>query len=150
MNWVSFGGNCPDESDTFSPTGYSHSNAAGAERVGAAFYQDSPRFGSCPAQIEPFSSAGGAPILFDTAGNRPPEPGVRLKPGITAPDGTNTTFFGFDVEPDGFPNFFGTAAAAPHAAAGGFGKPVASRLSQPLVPFGRSAGAWSAPAEPPG
>jgi len=44
-------------------------------------------------------------------------PQIRLKPEIVAPDGANTSFFGRDVEPDGFPNFFGTSAAAPHAAA---------------------------------
>ena len=42
---------------------------------------------------------------------------TKSKPEITAPDGTNNTFFGTDVEPDGFPNFFGTSASAPHAAA---------------------------------
>ena len=46
---------------------------------------------------------------------------VRDKPEIVAPDGTNTTFFGAPDPPccegDGFPNFFGTSAAAPHAAA---------------------------------
>ncbi len=44
-------------------------------------------------------------------------PQIRLKPEIAAPDGTNTTLFGIGVEPDGFPNFFGTSPAAPHAAA---------------------------------
>lgn len=108
-----------NEYDTASGTIYGHANAAGAQAVGAAFYQDTPAFGVDPAQLESFSSAGTTPILFDTEGNRLDEPEVRLKPEIVAPDGTNTTFFfpGEDPEGDGFPNFFGTSAAAPHAAA---------------------------------
>lgn len=106
---------------TNSSTVYGHANAAGAEAVGAAFYQNTPAFGSDPAVLESFSSAGTTPILFDPAGNRLATPEIRQKPEIVAPDGTNTTFFppfpGRDVEGDGFPNFFGTSAAAPHAAA---------------------------------
>ncbi len=104
-----------NEFDTSSSTVYGHSNANGAEAVGAAFYAETPAFGVDPALIEPFSSAGPTPILFETDGT--PTFELRQKPEIVAPDGTNTTFFGFDVEGDGFPNFFGTSAAAPHAAA---------------------------------
>ncbi len=104
-----------DEFDTTSGTVYGHANANGAEATGAAFYQDTPEFGQAPALLESFSSAGPTPILFETDGTRTFE--ERFKPEIVGPDGTNTTFFGFDIEPDGFPNFFGTSASAPHAAA---------------------------------
>ena len=108
-----------DEYDTASPTSYGHANAAGAQSVGAAFFGQTPEFGQDPALLESFSSAGGIPILFDSTGNPLAVPDVRANPAIVAPDGTNTTFFGFDIgsDPDSFPNFFGTSAAAPHAAA---------------------------------
>ena len=106
-----------------------HPGAAGAAAVGAAFFADTPLCGITPARLEAFSSFGGAPILFDSSGNRLAAPIVRQKPDFVAPDGTNTTFFGFAL-PAGFdtstvpqcandaslPNYFGTSAAAPHAA----------------------------------
>jgi len=128
------------------PSGFGHNNAAGAEGVGAAaFYfteefigdpnTDTLRAGAgepecVPACLNDFSSAGGTPILFDLEGNRLDEPEVRLKPGVTGPDGTNTSFFFNDTsrddddgdgvfqtgEPGEFPNFFGTSASAPHVA----------------------------------
>lgn len=120
-----------DEFDTQSPTAYGHTNAAGAESVGAANWYntgawESPFHPQCEVACEAvYSSAGGIPILFDKAGRRLKHPEVRLKPGVTGPDGGNTTFF-FSLltatvpgstEPDSFPNFFGTSAAAPHVAA---------------------------------
>ncbi len=106
-----------DTFDTRSGTSYGHSAALGGLGVGAADYQDTPAFGQSPPLIEDFSSAGGTPILFDGAGNRLASPDVRQQPDITAPDGTDTTFFG-GTDPDntGFPNFFGTSASAPHVA----------------------------------
>jgi hypothetical protein len=118
MKTVHSGSGSFAEFDTASGTSVDHNNALGGLGVGAAFYQQTPEFGMSPPVIEAFSSAGGTPILFDIAGNRLPSPEVREQPDITAPDGTDTTFFGdIDVEGNGFPNFFGTSAATPHAAA---------------------------------
>jgi PKD repeat protein len=97
-------------SGTDNSTLFGHANAAGAEAVGAADYLDTPRNGIAPPLLESFSSKGGTPILFDTTGNPIPAL-VRQKPEIVAPDGVNTTFFPTPVIP-----FFGTSAAAPHAA----------------------------------
>ncbi|HEV8341178.1 MAG TPA: DUF4214 domain-containing protein, partial [Candidatus Binatia bacterium] len=106
-----------NEFDTQSSTVFGHANAVGAEAVGAARYSSTPEFGASPPGLEPFSSSGATPILFDLAGN--PVSDLRAgKPEIVAPDGVDTTFFGSsDSEGNGFPNFFGTSAAAPHAAA---------------------------------
>jgi Subtilase family len=112
---------------TNSPTIQGHPNAAGAMAVGAAFYLQTPACGTTPAVLEDFSSAGGDPILFDAAGTRLATPLMRQKPQLIAPDGVNDTFLGFSVAQNStiagcgnntsLPNFFGTSAAAPHAAA---------------------------------
>ena len=101
------------------PTTFGHSAAAGANSVAAYRYtfpaaQQSP---FTPA-FESFSSPGPVTIAFDAAGNRLAVPETRKKPDFAAPDGGNTTFFfpNSDYEGDGFNNFFGTSAAAPHAA----------------------------------
>jgi hypothetical protein len=125
IKFVHFGGQLLEHA-TNSPTSYGHANAAGAEAVGASAFFNTALFnpGVCePACLNSFSSAGGVPILFDTNGVELSEADIRLKPGVVGPDGGNTTFFGFDInipevgEPDGFPNFFGTSASAPHVAA---------------------------------
>ncbi len=103
---------------TNSSTIYGHANAAGAEAVGAAAYYNTPQFGVTPPVLEAYSSAGPTAIRFTTSGVSTSDPRAQ-KPEITAPDGTNTTFFGSDIgnDIDTYPNFFGTSAAAPHAAA---------------------------------
>jgi len=105
-----------------------HPSAAGAAAVGAAAFYQTPGCGVTTAVLENFSSQGGAPILFDKTGTRLATPTLRQKPNFVAPDGGNDTFLGFKDTGDkstvaqcanntNFPNFFGTSAAAPHAAA---------------------------------
>jgi hypothetical protein len=113
------------------PTLQGHPSATGALAVGAAFFPDTPRCGVTPAVLDPYSSGGGEPILFDVNGNRLASPEMRVKPDVVGPDGVNTTFFGDTLASDGIsdgstvadcanvagdPNFFGTSAAAPHVA----------------------------------
>jgi hypothetical protein len=103
---------------------YGHAAAAGVVAVAAVDYREIEQGGdrTPPANIinvERFSSLGGD-LPFFYSGNGTPlvgAPQLRAKPEIASPDGTNTTFFVQDADGDGFPNFFGTSAAAPHAAA---------------------------------
>jgi Subtilase family len=94
------------------PSIFGHPMARGANAVAA---YDPFR----PLLPEDYTSVGGRlPILFDSAGNRLPAPDIRQKPDLASTDGGNTTFFTTDsqLDPDTQPNFFGTSAAAPHAA----------------------------------
>lgn len=125
---------------TMSPTLQGHPNAAGAVAVAAAMYYETPACGTSPAVLEPYSSYGDDPILFNTSGVALATAVNRGKPDLTAPDAINNTFLGFLLSKSGFtsppwnssgefptsialcqnntayPNFFGTSAAAPHAA----------------------------------
>jgi hypothetical protein len=127
------------------PTIQGHPMSASAAAVGAAFYFQTPQCGTTPASLETYSSEGGDPILFSTTGARLATQEVRQKPDFVGPDGVNNTILGatlaqaqdpsqtaiynttitgcqdqvFSTTPTKsyFPNFFGTSAAAPHAAA---------------------------------
>ena len=114
------------------PTIQGHPGASGAAAVGAAFYFQTPKCGTSPAILEYYSSQGGDPILFDSSGTRLATPVTRDKPDFVSPDGVNNTFLGQALPSsnpavttgtvacqtnDSYPSFFGTSAAAPHAAA---------------------------------
>ncbi|MDN5203888.1 S8 family serine peptidase [Fulvivirgaceae bacterium BMA10] len=128
VKYIDFGNTSVDEYATNSSTVFGHSNATGTNSVAAAAYFNTPAFRPdlTYAVAESFSSGGGTPILFDIQGNRI-SPEIRRNPDFTSIDGANTSFFGFDIsipfmgqvfDDDDFPNFFGTSAAAPHAAGG--------------------------------
>ena len=72
-----------------------------------------------PSLPEYFTSPGPVVKYFDKFGNRLATPEIRLKPTIAAADQGNTSFFASDStsDIDTKPNFGGTSAAAPHAAA---------------------------------
>lgn len=105
---------------------YGHGAALNAMAVAAIFYGEADSHGTVDGapdviDVEEYSSLGGLlPFWFTSDGrNRIIPPARRFKPEMTAPDGTNTSFFGEDIafDSDPYPNFFGTSAAAPHAAA---------------------------------
>jgi hypothetical protein len=113
IRWVGFGNTLPQEYTSYlDPVTYGHNSAAGA--IGVAAY---PFF--APFIPEAFTSPGPSTIYFDKDSKRLRHTEYRQKPDLAAMDGANTTFFSADTanDDDTFPNFFGTSAAAPHAAA---------------------------------
>src|SRR5205807_5321302 len=99
------------------PVTFGHSAAAGANSVAAyAVFR--------PNLPEDFTSPGPVAIYFDTNNNPLAPPQLRLKPDVAAAAGANNTFFPlgpvqdvpFDTDTQ-YPNFYGTSAASPHAAA---------------------------------
>ncbi|KKM00291.1 hypothetical protein LCGC14_1805930, partial [marine sediment metagenome] len=90
-----------DVDDTNHQTINGHAAALGGVAVAAHLH-------SVPGSVESFSSRGPTDIFFDTAGNAVNV--SRATPLLTAPDGVATSVGGFSP-------FFGTSAAAPHAAA---------------------------------
>jgi hypothetical protein len=114
---------------------FGHPTAANANAIGAYVYSNTPDTtpsynpgnlnpppGPYRPVLEDFSSNGGSiAIYFDANGDRLTNPNIRQKPEFSACDGVDTTFFppgsGQEYDNDNFPNFFGTSASAPTAAA---------------------------------
>ena len=101
---------------TGKPTLYGHSGSAQGDGVAAYDVHDTTGL------PESFESFGPITIYFDDNGNRLATPIIRQQPTIATVDGVDTTFFSegdlqdTDTDNDGYPNFYGTSAAAPHAA----------------------------------
>lgn len=112
------------------PTIYGHPASDNFIAVAAVPWWEAPAFnpaleGTVGTDAESFTSKGG--ILeyhFNRYGSFS-KTSSRQKPDFAAVDGNNTSFFGQQIslpgnyqgENDGHPNFFGTSAAAPNAAA---------------------------------
>lgn len=121
LKWVQLGNAVPTNNqyatssagDTFGPTVFGHAAAKGAIAVGAVRYNTT----TAP---ETFSSRGPAinyfgPVLGPSPAAPLALPEALAKPDLVASDGGVNTFFGSFG--GGVWRFFGTSAAAPHAAA---------------------------------
>ena len=126
---------------TYYPTSFGHNAAANTIGVGAVpWWSPTPFLGQNPLASEPFSSSGPEIQVFNASGTALSSPLTVQNPTVTAPDGGNTTFFGFvaatnnppfpgqpatstnlyaTFTPDqaNLPSFFGTSSAAPNTAA---------------------------------
>ncbi|MFC5741525.1 S8 family peptidase [Dyella tabacisoli] len=114
---------------------YGHPLSPNAAAIGAADYFKTPFCNAklATATLEPYSSVGGLPFLFNADGSAIAKPTTPQKPEFVAPDGVSTNFFGMASLDAGAANaavadcrsypdylndqFYGTSAAAPHAAA---------------------------------
>jgi Subtilase family len=110
-NVSSVGATAPE--DRFGPTIIGHNGAAAAMSVAAVPASNS-------SLVESFSSRGPVthyfgPVNGDTPAAELAQASTLAKPDIAASDGTVTTFF--PPSASGVSRFFGTSAAAPHAAA---------------------------------
>ncbi len=116
------------------PSMYGHTLASGVQSVGAVPWFDAGPFLDDTNPLgdrdlinpEPFTARGGALERHFEPGGRFRRATQPPQPRIAASDGNDTTFFGqpwpSSLEPeagedDDVPNFFGTSAAAPNAAA---------------------------------
>lgn len=104
IKWVSVGSDPAATGQGNVSAIYGHVCAKGTVAVGAVDW-------NTPTVSETFSSLGGnIPFYFDAAGTRLATAEIRTKPEIAATDGVSTTMATFTP-------FYGTSAAAPHAAA---------------------------------
>ena len=111
-----------EEYDTGGATIYGHQMAEGAMAVAAAPFFNTSYSGQIDSSaiLNFFSSKGGLKIRYDQNGDPLSTPEPREKPDVTGTDFIDNTFFGTDIDiqdPDSFPNFSGTSAAAPNVAA---------------------------------
>jgi hypothetical protein len=99
-------------SDVVGPTIFGHNGTGTVGSTAAIPFSDSTR-------SEDFSSRGPVTLLFANTPSTTPlaAPRVLAKPDFAATDGVRTTFFAQLI--GGVERFFGTSAAAPHAAAVG-------------------------------
>lgn len=111
FKYIIFRGDATIEGHPGSSTIVGQANAEGAITVGAMLYANVNNQVLDYPSVASFSSRGGTTVNGTT----------RQKPDVTGPNGVNTTVTLsnnpiFNIEPDEFPNFFGTSASAPHAA----------------------------------
>ena len=85
---------------TYYPTSVGHNASANTIGVGAVpWWSPTPFLGQNPLASEPFSSSGPEIQVFNASGTALSSPLTVQNPSVTAPDGGNTTFFGFRSPP---------------------------------------------------